>query len=823
MKPAGFRKRSGFVVLSTAPIALLAASPALATPVISANAMATAPYAIAVGAAGFGFVATLMAARWRRRAEIASQSNLERLSEMRAALDEFEMLLAGMPEVTILWKDTGLEPSVLGPVPSLIPGEARPDAVLDFRSWLDADAARELANRLTDLRIEGKVFETSVTARDGRIIRCTGRLVGGTAVVRLRPAGASAKQPLSGRALTRLPTLEDAQGVLSNLTVPAWVCDKDGVLIHANAAYLHFTRTLGLKSERGTAPDIFPAETRERLLTALEIAGDTIALEHEHEQAGKLDLVLFPLNGGSAGYFYLPIKRQTLETAAPPAPDLGHLTTVIDALATPVAVFDRNRSLTHFNSAYASFWGLDPAWLETHPDERAILDKLRTMGALPAEPDYRVWRDKHLMSYALTSPRETEWYLPDGRCTNVIAAPATGTGGVIYVYEDMTERRALETRHNALINVQRETLNALNEGVAVFGTNGRLRLHNPRLLEVWQLSMDALGAYPHIDDVTRAVAQAFPEDGETIWQDLKRKIIDLNPTRSDTKGRITRADGSLIDYAVVRLPDGQSMMTFMDVSDSAKYEALLKEHNAALIAADRLKDAFVQNVSYEFRSPLTNIIGFADLLDAGVVGPLNDKQRAYTGYIRSSSANLGLLIDNILDLANVDAGIAELNTEALEIPTLIEKARAGLIAAFSGSEKPVNLVTNIAANLPNFVADGKRIVQILYNLLSNAARFSAPGAEIRLSVEARGDSHIAFSVEDEGVGIPDDIRSTMFSRFEGQSVEGRQRGAGLGLAIVKTFANLHGGTVHIEAREPQGTRVTVIVPSDASQAFGAGN
>ncbi len=822
MKPAGFRKLSGFVALSAAPVALIGASPALAAPVVSANVLSAAPYAIALGAAGFGLVATMMAARWRREAESASASSRARLGEMRAALDEFEMLLAGMPEVTILWKDAGLEPSVLGPVPTLIPGETRPSAVLDFRTWLDADAARELANRLTDLRIEGKLFETSITARDGRIIRCAGRLIGGTAVVRLRPSGSAAQPPLSGSALTRLPSLTDAQAVLSNLTVPAWLRDKDGVLVYANAAYLHFTRTLGVKSERGTAPDIFPAEAREALLKALEDAGDTIALEHEHQLAGKLDLVLFPLNGGSAGYFYLPIARPKPAENGPSEPDLGHLTTVIDALATPVAVFDKDRRLTHFNSAYAQFWGLDPDWLATRPDERAILDKLRTMGALPAEPDYRAWRDKHLMSYALTSPRETAWYLPDGRCANVIAAPATGSGGVIYVFEDVTERLALETRHNALINVQRETLNALNEGVAVFGTNGRLRLHNPRLSEIWKLPMNTLGNHPHIDDVTRMAARTFPEDGETIWRDLKRRIIDLNPTRGDTKGRITRADGRLIDFAVVRLPDGQSMMTFMDVSESANYERVLKERNEALIAADRLKDTFVQNVSYELRSPLTNIIGFADLLASGEVGPLNEKQRAYTDYIRASSANLGLLIDNILDLATVDAGIAQLHTERLEIGALIAKARAGLSAAFSGSEKPVNLIVDIAQDLPDFIADGTRIVQILYNLLSNAARFSDPGAQIRLSVSARGNDRIAFTVEDEGVGIPEDIRNAMFSRFEGQSVEGRQRGAGLGLAIVRTFAHLHGGTVLIEGREPRGTSVTVIVPADASQARNAG-
>ncbi|WP_164730614.1 sensor histidine kinase [Pelagibacterium montanilacus] len=805
-------------MLATAPVAV--ATPALAAPITSAAMTSLAPYAVALGAGGFGVAATLLAFRWRRRAELAEQRSAGRLGAMRAALDDFETLLSGMPEVTVVWKDAGIEPSVLGPITSLLPGHSRPESVLDFRSWLEEGPARDLAERLTDLRIEGRVFEISLPTRDGRVVRAAGRLVGGAAVLRLSVAG-TVVPPLSGDQLKRIPALAEAQAVLSSLTIPAWLRDAEGVLVYANAAYLHFTRTLGLQGERGVAPDIFALSRREAQAKALEDAGDTIALTETHPQAGTLDIVLFPLSGGSAGYCYPPLVRPAAERPEPTEPDLGHLTTVIDALATPIAVFDKGRRLTHYNRAYADFWGLDGAWLETGPDERSILDRLRTQGQLPSEADYRDWRAKHLLSYALTSPRETAWYLPDGRCANVIAAPATGTGGVIYVFEDMTERLALETRHNALIHVQRETLNALSEGVAVFGTNGRLKLHNPRLTMLWKLPMNQLGSTPHIDDIARACGKEFPEDGQRIWSELKQRIVDLNPNRGDTTGRISRADGRLLDYAIVRLPDGQTMMTFVDITESASYERVLKERNEALIAADKLKDTFVQNVSYELRSPLTNIIGFADLLSSEEVGPLNERQRAYTDYIRASSANLGLLIDNILDLATVDAGIAQLNTAELDIPALIEKARAGVAATLSGPEDAVDVVVEIEDDLPVFVADGTRIVQVLYNLLSNAARYSDPGSKVRLTVSARGE-RVVFTVEDEGAGIPEDMRGAVFQRFEGQTVEGRQRGAGLGLAIVKTFVNLHGGTVRIESREPRGTRVTVILPADSRAAYNAG-
>ncbi|HUH77006.1 MAG TPA: ATP-binding protein, partial [Devosia sp.] len=416
------------------------------------------------------------------------------------------------------------------------------------------------------------------------------------------------------------------------------------------------------------------------------------------------------------------------------------------------------------------------------------------------------------------APHESEpWHLPDGRTVKVISAPASVSGGVIYVFEDITERLKLESTNKAFSNVQRETINALSEAVAVFGTNGRLTLNNPRWAALWKLPLNQLGPSPHIDQIAEASGKAIPEDGATIWRDLKRGIIDLNPTRSDQTGRITRSDGRLLDYAITRLPDGQTMMTFLDVTESASYSKVLKERNDALVAADLLKDAFVENVSYELRSPLTNIIGFAVLL-ATEGGSLNERQRAYIDYIRASSVTLGVLIDNILDLASVDAGIAELRPEQLDVTALVDKAKAGLSATFPevSGEKPINLVVDIEDRLPPFIADGTRMVQVLYNLLSNAARFSPPGGEIRLSVSHRAD-RMLFIIEDEGPGLTDEMKSAILTRLDNPA-GGRQRGAGLGLSIVRTFVNLHGGTISAERREPRGSRIIINLPRDSAMA-----
>jgi signal transduction histidine kinase len=175
-----------------------------------------------------------------------------------------------------------------------------------------------------------------------------------------------------------------------------------------------------------------------------------------------------------------------------------------------------------------------------------------------------------------------------------------------------------------------------------------------------------------------------------------------------------------------------------------------------------------------------------------------------------------VLIDSILDLATVDAGIAELKPEPQDVTALVEKARAGFLASFPdlGDGRGVRLAVNIAPGLPPLIADGTRLVQVLYNLLSSAARFSQADGEVRLSVTSRGD-RMLFVVEDDGAAVGEELRDALSDRPEA-GLAGRDRGVGLGLAIVRAFVNLHGGTIGVEQPRGGGSRVVVNLPIDAS-------
>lgn len=781
MRPGGFPRTFGFAVASCAPLTLLTAAPALAQSFNASTLINAAPLAVSLGAGAFALLALVLIRRLVRDGRVQRREATEQIAGLRALVDEYEALLSGAREVTVVWNENSSSPKFLGQASAILPVGRRPQAVLDFVSWLNDADTNALIAALEGLRVRGESFDLTLRARDGKIIRATGWVLGGGAALRLRPA-VNQQQTLPERAEPPTVNLDSLKAILGGVPMPAYLRNSNAQMLYTNEAYQDLARSRGTP---GAPPEV------------LVRAG-----EHELKQVA--------IAGGKAGYLVPKVAPAPSELAE----GLHHLGVIIDALATPIAIFNAGRELVQSNRAYAQLWGLDPNWLQPGLDERAILDKLRTDGMLPMEPDYQAWRARHLTSYQLTAPRESDpWHLPDGRTVQVIAAPAGPKGGVIYVFEDITDQLKLKSQHKTLIDVQRSTLNALSEGVAVFGTNGKLTLSNPRLSTLWKLPTNLLDSNPHIDQILEAVNRTLPRDGATIWRDLKRGIVDLNPTRTDTSGRIARADGRLLDYAITRLPDGQTMMTFVDVTESANYQRVLTERNEALITADRLKDAFVQNVSYELRSPLTNIIGFADLLSSETVGALNERQKAYTEYIRASSVTLGVLIDNILDLATVDAGIAEMRPEAQDVPTLVEKARAGLAATFPDvdGKKSLNIVVDIPPDLPPLVADGTRIVQILYNLMSSAARFSEPGGLVKLSVSAKSDRMI-FTVEDNGAPMSEEMRAAILERADTQTISGRQRGAGLGLAIVRSFVDLHGGTIAVEPREPRGSRVIVSLP-----------
>jgi signal transduction histidine kinase len=265
----------------------------------------------------------------------------------------------------------------------------------------------------------------------------------------------------------------------------------------------------------------------------------------------------------------------------------------------------------------------------------------------------------------------------------------------------------------------------------------------------------------------------------------------------------------VIDLATMPLSDGATLVTFQDRTDTFNVERALRERNEALEAADSIKIDFVHHVSYELRSPLTNIIGFANLLGDPAFGTLTQKQGEYLGYITASTNALLALINNILDLATIDAGAMTLNLGDVDIRTSMDAAAEGVQDRLVKNR--IALDIRAPDNIGSFVADERRLRQILFNLLSNAVGFSPTGETVTLTAERRSDA-IYFRVTDRGPGIPPEAMDKVFDWFETDSMGSQHRGPGLGLSLVRSFVELHGGTVAIDSVSGKGTTLTCAFP-----------
>lgn len=492
---------------------------------------------------------------------------------------------------------------------------------------------------------------------------------------------------------------------------------------------------------------------------------------------------------------------------------------LLEQLRTAVALCDAKQQIEFYNASFAQLWGLDERWLNTRPRLGDIMEKLREDRRLPEQADFRKYKQGWLSLFTgLIGAHEEMLYLPDGSALRMLVLPRPA-GGIMMTFEDVTSRLELESSYNTLIAVQKETLDNLAEGVAVFGGDGRLKLWNPALAALWGLHPEDLSGEPHIGALVDKVRGYFETQD---WATFRETLIALALDRKERSGRMTRGGGSVVDYATVPLPDGGVLVTWSDVSDKARVENALREKNAALEAAERLKLDFLANVSYQLRTPLTAIMGFAEVLSREYFGALNEKQKEYSRNIGEAGERLLTLINDILDLSTIEAGYMDLEKGPVDIRAMLESLR-DLTEEWAKKEK-ISIALECPDDIGIFGIDERRIKQSLLNLIRNAIAFTPREGKIALSARREKDGGIVLAVTDTGIGIAAEDQGRVFEPFERAQTPPRadgktaRGGAGLGLSLVRNIAQLHGGAVRLESAPGKGTRVEIALPAAAHAA-----
>src|SRR6516164_4688649 len=642
-----------------------------------------------------------------------------------------------------------------------------------FLAALNPGDATQLEAARLALHRNGAAFSLTVGLRNGGAFAVEGRQSAmGETVLWLLDGNAAALARQASAEAASLRELIDA------IPAPIWRRDRDQVMVDCNRAYasaLDSTRELVLAEGRQLAA----TDPRE---PAVGCAGKTADAEQRNARrhvviGGSrrlLDITELPCSdGGAIGFAFDCTEVETAETEL--RRHVGAHAQVLESVGAAVAIYGADQRLKFFNAAFAGLWGLEAEWLAAEPSFSEVLERLRERRRIPEHADFRAFKCERLQLFTSLIDRHQElMHLPDDR-TLLLSISPHPLGGLTFVYENVTDRLALERSCNTLTQVRRATLDNLFEGVAVYGSDGRLKLHNPAYLKIWGLTQDDVAGEPHIGEIVDKM-RAFLDDGGD-WAAMKQGIIAKVTAHAAASGRLSRSDGTMLQVATMPLPDGNVLLTYLDVTDTVRVERALRERNVALETAGRLKSVFIANVSYELRTPLNAVIGFAEILMKQFFGDLNPRQLDYSRSILGSARLLLRLINDILDLATIEAGYMVLETGRIDVSAMLQ----AVLSLTRERARACDLELDLRCPPEIGVIDGdeRRLKQALFNLISNALKFTPPGGAIRVEA-ARRDDTLLLTVADTGVGIAPADQARVFEKFDRgvRDRRARRRGSG---------------------------------------------
>ena len=685
---------------------------------------------------------------------------------------------------------------------------------------LEPDDAAALAREIAAAQRAGRTFSLPVRAAgSARLLLVRGAPAGpglaesGGVVLWIFDATDSQAEieSLKGHVDQLREALEALAGLVEAAPFPMWHRGADLRLSLVNSAYvravdapsaaeviaggIELVEAAGGVSPQAAAADAVAQDRAvERMVPA--------TIDGERRTMRVVDVPLGP--AGVAGY---AVDQHDLEQARVEQRRLeAAQRDLLDRLSAGVARFGPDRTLRFWNQPFISLFALRQDALVDAPLFERVLDQMRDARRLPEHRDFPAWRTERRNWFLSPEPREENWLLQDGTHLRVYAQPLPD-GGLLLIFEDRTEQVQLSSARDTLLRVRTATFDNLFESIGVFSADGRLQMWNSRFRAVWGASEELLASHPRIDDLMRAVQAQLAKPAQS---NLVRELVRAATVeRKQRAGRVGFADGRIFEFAAMPLPDGNALFTMLDITDSRRVEQMLRDRNEALEQADKVKTAFVTNMSYELRTPLTTIAGFAEMMSAGYAGDLSEAAKGYVDGILQSSARLSMLIDNVLDLTQGEVGNLPIERAAVDLGLVTQ----GSVARHreQAAAKGIDLAVAVQDSLGTIQGDARRIGQAIDHLLENAIRYCARGARILIHGDGTAEN-ARIVVSDSGPGIPPAQQKAVFdpAARAGQARNGGR--AGIGLPLARQLAEAHGGRLDLLSQPGQGTMVTIELP-----------
>ncbi|WP_088182121.1 sensor histidine kinase [Sphingobium sp. Z007] len=775
------------------------------------------PYAAII----FGVVLAgwLGAAVW---ALVSGQRMRREGTHAQGKLDRLTMLLASAPAAPIIIHSDGrLEAADrlakwLGKprVPTFASELTAPDG------GLEPEDAAALAREIASAQRAGKSFALPVRGLgSSRLLLVRGAPAGpgiaesGGVILWIFDATDSQAeiQALRGHVEQLRDALEALAGLVEAAPFPMWHRTPDLRLSLVNSAYVHAVDGQGAGDVIAHGTELVETVAG---LTPQAAAADAIARDEPVErmvpatidgERRTMRVVDVPL--GAAGVAGYAVDQHELEQARVEHRRLeAAQRDLLDRLSAGVARFGPDRALRFWNQPFISLFGLHQDALADAPPFERVLDQMRDARRLPEHRDFPAWRAERRQWFLSPEPLEENWLLQDGTHLRVYAQPLPD-GGLLLIFEDRTEQVNLSSARDTLLRVRTATFDNLFESIGVFSSDGRLQMWNSRFRTIWGANEELLAGHPRIDDLMRAVQAKLtkPEQANLVRELVRAATVE----RKQRMGHVGFADGRIFEFAAIPLPDGNALFTMLDVTDSRRVEQVLRDRNEALEQADKVKTAFVTNMSYELRTPLTTISGFAEMMSAGYAGELSPSASEYVDGILKSTARLSMLIDNVLDLTQGEVGTLPIDRARVDLATVIRASASRMM--MDATAKGMEIDMTLQDSLGVVQGDARRIGQAVDHLLENAIRYCGKGARILLHGDGTSDK-ARIVVSDNGPGIAAGQQAAIFdpAARAGQARNGGR--AGIGLPLARQLAEAHGGTLQLVSETGQGTMAVIELP-----------
>jgi signal transduction histidine kinase len=598
-------------------------------------------------------------------------------------------------------------------------------------------------------------------------------------------------------------------GLIEAAPMPMWFRDRQGRLRLVNRAYVAAVQGVDAAGVVAAGTELVePVDGLSAARIALQAADRQLPIERMVAatvggQRRTLKVSDLPLSGeGIAGY---AIDIEDMEELARSFRAFREAQrSMLDQLSAGVAQFDAARTLVFANQPFQRIFALNPAVLLDPPPFERLLDTARDAGRLPEVRDFPVWRRERAGWFRQNDTVEESWPLADGTHLRIVAQPMPD-GGLMLIAEDQTEQLRLSASRDTLLRTRTATFDSLFESLGVFAPDGKMQLWNRKFAQDWGLEAEFLDTHPKVDRLLERIGARLqkPAQARLVGDVVRAATLD----RQEKRGRVVLADGRTLEFAGVPLPDGNGLLTVLDITDSQKAEAALRERNAALTEADAVKTRFLANMSYEFRTPLTSIGGFAELLEAGIGGELTEQGRDYVAAILASVQRLGEQIETVLDLSQSEAGLLPLASEEIELMPFVTR----LVEDRAEPIRSAGLTLDLRGDKGSgrITGDRRRLARAIGHLIDNAIAATPRGGRILVDL-APTRAGPRLVVSDNGPGMD---AATLARALEGLKPSaggtGYEPRQGLGLPLARQLIEAHGGRLELLSEPGQGTAAIV--------------